>query len=58
MLFVKDLIQCNHCKAKEIGDKNELMTLDLNGIELNASNYLWVKPFWKQTTKDISMEIN
>ena len=34
------------------------MILDLNGIELNASNYLLAKPFWKQTTKDISMEIN
>ena len=34
------------------------MILDLNGIQLNASNYLLAKPFWKQTTKDISMEIN
>ena len=51
ILFVKCLVQSNHLmnvsllsstsiphvlKAKEIDDKNELMTLGLNGIELNA----------------------
>lgn len=51
ILFVKCPIQSNHLmnvsllsstsiphvlEAKEIDDKNELMSLDLNGIELNA----------------------
>lgn len=48
-------------KAKEIDDKNELMTLDLNEIELNAIifglGFSGNKPkeifLWKETKEDI-----
>lgn len=48
-------------KAKEIDDKNELMILDLNEIELNAIifglSFSGSKPkeifLWKETKEDI-----
>lgn len=66
ILFVNYLVWCIHLmtlslssftssphvlKTKEIDDKNELMTLNLNGTELNANNYLWARPFWGKPKK-------
>ena len=73
ILFIKCLIQTTSwmlpscppplhvLKAKEIDDKNELMTLDLNEIELNAIifglGFSGSKPkeiiLWKETKEDI-----